>query len=221
MNLKIENKKTNGMDVLIKSNQGFIAGEFIFALTLSAGFSLLLFALTYTLGMIEVSQYVAYSMSRAHMASHLDEDQQKIQAEKKFKQLINGKVLKPLFSEEGVGWFTLTNPEIRGGIGAENSATFDGDYAVDSTLLSHTGVRLSFNSKILNFRIPFIGKTAIDDDHGFSTRITAFLFREPSVKDCVTQMADRYRRIIELDQRFKKLAGQNPEKYIPLEDNGC
>lgn len=205
---------------VLNSNQGFIAGEFIFALTLSAGFCLLLFALTYTLGMIEVSQYIAFSMSRAHMASHLDEDQQRQQAFKKMKQLVDGKALKPLFSEDGVGWFTLSNPEIRGGTGSGDTATFDKDYGADPKK-SHTGVRLTFSSKILNFRIPFIGKTAIDEEHGFSTKITAFLFREPNVKECLQQMSNRYNLILELDGRLKELAGKLPDKYIPLEDNGC
>lgn len=203
------------------SQQGFITGEFIFALTLSAGFCLLLFALTFTLGMIEVSQYVSYSASRAHMPSHIDQEQQELQAQKKFKQLVGGKVLKPLFTEDGVGWFTLSNLEIRGGAGGGNDSTFNADYTVDSTRISHTGVRLTFNSKILNFRIPFIGKTAIDDEHGFSTRITAFLFREPNMKECLSQVNSRYDLILKLDSRFKELAGKAPEKYIPLEDNGC
>lgn len=205
----------------LSSNEGFITGEFIFALTLSAGFCLLLFALTFTLGMIEVSQYVAFSMARSHMAAHIDPQQQELQAMKKYKQLVNGKTLKPLFSEDGVNWFSLTNPEIRGGSGGGRQSTFDADYAADSTRLSHTGVRLTFQSRVLNFRIPFIGKTALDEDEGFSTKITAFLFREPTMKECTSQVSERYNLILKLDRRFNELAGKSPEKYIPMEDNGC
>lgn len=203
----------------IQNSRGFLTAEFLFALVLSAGLSIVLFSLDFTLSMAEVAQYIAYSTSRAHAAGHIDQDKQEELARNKFKELVNNPVLKPLFNNPDVGWFSLSEPDIRGG--GPSGRSFD-DYPYQEDRVPQVGVRFDFKPQLLNMKIAFLGSTAEDPDAGFSAKITGFLIREPTHQECYDlQIKKRYEAILNLDQRYKILGQSGAGRYVPMEDNGC
>ncbi|MNJ93519.1 hypothetical protein D3C87_112010 [compost metagenome] len=208
----------------IMNSRGMISAEFIFSLVLAAGLCVVLFALTFTLSMAEVAQYIAFSSSRAHSAAHVDQDMQRKMGEDKFKELINNPVLKPLFNNADGGWFQLTNFEIRGG-GQEGN--FNDEYKIGSVAnrMVYVGVRFDFVAKLLDMKIAFLGSTSDDPGgEGFKAKVTGFLLREPTQKECWDgQILGRYKAILALDSRYRTLGSRGEGVYAraPSEDNGC
>ncbi|HWU42236.1 MAG TPA: hypothetical protein VN132_02320 [Bdellovibrio sp.] len=201
----------------INNSRGMMAADFIFSLTLCVGLCIVLFALTFTLSMSEVGQYIAFSTARAHAAAHVDPDQQMAQGMAKYKELLKNPVLKEVFANPNGGWFTLGQPTIKNGL---NGSEFT-EYKVDLKEIPLTGVRLTFQPKLLNMKIAFLGSTAEDSEAGYQANLTAFIFREPSQAECMDQVKARNSAILNLSTRYQTLGLATSAKYIPLEDNGC
>lgn len=213
----IQKKKSH-----LNNNSGFLSADFLFSLVLGITVSMLLFAACFTFTTIEIAQYIAFSVSRAHMAGHDDPEKQVLMANNKFEYLTKKTMLGLLFRQGS--WFELKKPDIRNGL---NKNDFSSDYPYFNSgdaRIPQTGVRLDFVAKVLNFKVAFLGKSS-EDDKPFTARVTGLLFREPSSKECREQMknTNRYSAILSLDSRFSVLdpsQGSNPA-YFPLEDNGC
>lgn len=213
-------KRRTGFAKTINNSRGMMSAEFIFAMVLAAGLCTVLFALTFTLSMAEVAQYIAFSSSRAHSAAHVDQNKQRELGEAKFKSLINNPVLKPLLNNADGGWYQLTNFEIRGG-GQEGN--FNNEYSIGtvSNRMVQVGVRFDFVAKLLNMRIAFLGSTT-EDGEPLSAKVTGFLLREPTHDECWNgQVKQRYSAILALDPRYNVLGGAGKNSYVPLEDSGC
>lgn len=199
-----------------------ISADFIFSFVLAFGLCSVLFVVTYTFAMTEVAQYVVFASSRAHAAAHVDVATQAQMGKDKFDELLANKVLAPMFKADG--WFVLNNLDIRsGGAGGK---TFDNEYSGYRERIPFIGVRADFEPRILSIRVPFLGTTNNPDGGGYKAKLTAFIIREPSQKECWEQQVKlRYRAILELDQRYKGSGTVNAlagvEKYVPMEDNGC
>ena len=214
-------KKQGGTFKPLQNSSGMITAEFIFALVLSAGLCIVLFALNFTLSMAEVAQYIAFSTARAHAAGHIDQTKQEQMAKDKYKALLNTPAIKPLFNKGGEGWFILSGePDIRGG--GESGRSFD-EYPVTQNRVPQVGVRIDFQPRLLNLKLPFLGSTSEDPDAGFSTRITGLLIREPTNSECWQQVRQRYKHILDLDSRYRAIsaAASGEGKYVPMEDSGC
>lgn len=205
----------------MQNSRGMISAEFIFALVLCVGLCIVLFSLNFTLSMAEVAQYIAFSSARAHAAGHVDQDKQEQLAKDKFNELINNPVLKPLFNKADGGWFKLTDFEVRGA--GPSGRDFSSDYPITEDRVPQVGVRFNFVPKLLNLKIAFLGSTSEDPSgNSFSAKVTGFLIREPTQKECwELQVKERYKAIMNLDARFKVLGASGINKYTPLEDNGC
>lgn len=224
MKVKAKMLRKRSFQNLANNNRGLVSADFIFSFAIAAGLSMVLFVLTFTFSMVEIAQYIVFSASRAHAAAHVDQDQQEKMGNDKFKELIDNKVLASLFKNSN--WFALTNLDIRGG--GPKDKHFNDEYAgYDSNdpRVPFVGARADFEAKVLNIRVPFLGSTA-GDDEGYKARLTAFLIREPTQKECMDlQVKMRYRAILELDQRYKGNgttgALSHVSKYVPMEDNGC
>lgn len=206
----------------MNNNKGFLSADFLFSLVLGITLSMMLFAMCFTFSTIEIAQYIAFSVSRAHMAGHENPEKQLELANHKFDYLTKKTILGLLFRKGS--WFELKRPDIRNGL---DNKDFSSDYPYSSAAegrLPQTGVRIDFVASILNFRVAFLGKSS-EDDKPFTARITGLLFREPSSKECREQMKglNRYNAILNLDRRFLALdpSGGNNPAYFPLEDNGC
>ena len=223
--------KSHRTDILIRNDRGFIFADFIFALVLAASASIILFALTFTFSMVEVSQYVVFSASRAYVPGNVDSDRQEPLGKDKFKELLKNSDLAPLIGNPSGNWFILGGSsqtlELKGGEDA--GGTFD-DYAGykdDSGYgrIPFVGARADFEAKLLSLNIPMLGRTD-DEGNGFKAKLTAFLIREPTQKECWDkQVKVRYSNIMNLDSRYQGSGTTNASgkinSYIPLEDNGC
>lgn len=206
--------------VILSCTKGFLSADFIFSIIIASGLCVVFFSLAFTLSMVEVGQYIAYSVGRAHAAADKTQDDQEKAAKAKFASLQKNKILRPLFSN---GWFEIGNLEIRGaGVSGQD---FSDRYPKEVSSykgVPQVGVRLSFEAKILDIKIPMLGSTD-PNGNGFKAFLTGLMIREPSAKECRDQIKnDRYKAILNLDKRFAKIAGPASEQeYVPMEDNGC
>lgn len=74
---------------------------------------------------------------------------------------------------------------------------------------------------MLDFNVPFLGRTSDGDEESFSAKVTSFLIREPSYQECHEFFGEqRMDAILNLDPRFSK-AAPTKNMYFNLEDNGC
>ncbi|PIS11226.1 MAG: hypothetical protein COT73_05100 [Bdellovibrio sp. CG10_big_fil_rev_8_21_14_0_10_47_8] len=202
----------------MKNQSGFVTTEFLFAVIIAFGLTMLTFALTFTLSTVEIVQYTVYSAARAQAAGNFDVEAQKKTAQSKYEKLIAGNAFGPLFQN---GWYTVSKPsdlEIRAG----NGDNFEGDYR-SSNYVSNTfqGVRATLVAKILEMRLPFVGSVTPEDD-GFKARLTGFLIREPSQKECFDFMEARKEALWTVDgqNRFSRFR-KSTDYAVSWEDNGC
>ncbi len=202
----------------MKNNQrGFIVTDFIFAIILAMTLGVLVFSISYSLVVVEVTQYISFATSRAHMASNRDPEEQKAKAGRKYDSLVNNnKAIGSLYKN---GWFELGNSgklDIRQGKSGDGKQ-FEG--LGDSPIRNwFIGVSVPLNIKILSKNLPLIGDTAPDHPNGFPTRLNSFLIRESSAKECQQFMEDRKNAIQALPSAQTYF---DPQAYIPFEDNGC
>ncbi len=204
----------------MNNSGGFVTTEFLFAVIIAFGMTLITFALTFTLSTVEIAQYATFSASRAHAAANFDIDAQKKAAQIKYDSLVTTGSFSNLFKN---GWFTLSKSEeleVRSG----NGENFERDYpsSDSSASFNFQGVRTTFTAKILEMQLPFLGKIQPEEDDGFKTRLTAFLIREPSQKECIDFMEARKEKLWDYDgngrfARFRK----SSDVPTPWEDNGC
>ncbi len=200
------------------NQKGFVTTEFLIAIAIAFGLTILTFAMTFTLSTVEVVQYLVYSASRAHAAGNLNVAAQKSAAQAKYEQLKSSVALKPLFNGN---WFEISdsrNLEIRSG----NGDNFEKDYpsADGANKPNMQGVRTSFTAKILEMRWPFIGSVT-PEDGGFTTRLNAIIIREVSHEECVNYMKERVNALWGMDGRFSKFRKTSSDFATPWEDNGC
>jgi hypothetical protein len=203
----------------LANSRGFLSADFLFGIVIASGLCALFFCLTFTLSMAEVGQYMAFSITRAHMAGHKDQEAQEAMAKAKFASFQKNKALAPLLTN---GWFEIKNLVIRGG--GPKGQDFGDRYprgAAGEPNIPQTGIRLDFEAKILKGSIPMLGATGGNVEH--KAFITGLMIREPSAQECLEQVRhQRYKAILSLDKRFEKIAGSASEKnYVPMEDNGC
>jgi hypothetical protein len=199
--------------------------EFLFSFVIAVGFFEILFRFCLSLTVIEVAQYIAFSTARAQMSSDLSPEFQTANARTKYAALLKNRRMANLFSN---GWYKISSPtdiEIKNGFAGND---FNAQYSepsgenLEDRFIPFIGVRLNLTAIILNFNVPFLGRTA-DSSETFTTKVTGFLFREPSQGECREFMLQRYQKILSLDSnsRFQKAAPFARDLYLPLEDNGC
>jgi hypothetical protein len=193
------------------AQRGFITMDFIFALVASLGLAIILLAISATLSMVEVTQYVAFSISRVYAGAHETRDLQENTARKKFDQLMANRVFKTLY---GGTWFKLGNPEFG------NFTSEYPDPGEENEIF--VGARLPMNAKIMHLNIPFIGPTAEDSETGKAV-LNSYLMREVTGVECREAFTRvRYSRIIGLTAD-----GSSPYQGVPsvqakmITDNGC
>ncbi len=206
---------------MMKMNQrGFVTTEFLFAIVIAFGMTMLTFSMTYTLSTVEVVQYIVYSSARAQAAANFDVDAQKKEARLKYGKLADSTELAPLFKN---GWFEISKAadiEVRPG----NGDNFQRDYPTrERGRPTYQGVRANFVAKILEMRIPLLGKVTPEDDNGFATKITALLIREPSQAECLEYMKKRKDQLFNNSNFENRFSGYSRSSDIPIpwEDNAC
>lgn len=203
----------------MKSEAGIITADFLFAIAIAMGMFTLLFAMSFSLTVVEITQYVAFATARSASLANLDADDQRAAAITKFKNMVEDKK-SPLFPLYHNGWFTLSKPEeldVRQGTGVPGGKNFSQELAggSDSKHL-FMGVSIKFVAHLLHLKLPLIGQ--IGDENGFSTFVNAILIREPTMRECLKFYEDRRS---ELKNLASGSAFYNPVNYMRMEDNGC
>lgn len=210
----------------IKNNRGILTAEFIFSMVLASIMIIILLATTATLSVIEISQYIAFSVARSYSVASLNESVQDTNAHAKFTELVSNKVLAPLFNPDS-GLFTLSNLDLKNGGGDSNVGNniFSDYYTSDPEKLPFTGVRLTLTATLLKRKFPLLGSTTNGSQDNLSTYITAFLFNEPNTENCRGQMNSIYLKwqTFGYDNYFlSQESGLFSNRLSPMvEDNGC
>ena len=78
--------------------------RFLFAIVLVLGMGFLMFAFSFTLVVVELTQYVAFSTSRSYMAAQQTPADQVANAKIKYQSLVQNPILAPLYNN---GWYNV------------------------------------------------------------------------------------------------------------------
>ncbi len=207
----------------LNNQRGIIAVDYLFAFVIAMGLFTALLALSLTLSVAEITQYIAFSSARSFAAAHRDQPTQEALARNKFNELKKNPVFAPFFTN---GWFQIEIENVKGG--GATALNYSDDYqSIDSETGDQrtpaVGIRLFFTSRILNFRNPYLGNATSEEEEGFKTKVTGLMKREPSAQECLNQMKRevRYSQILKLDSRYGVLGNPAQPKYTAVEDNGC
>ncbi len=211
----------------IKNQSGFLTADYLFSFIAGIGLFMIIFGITMTLTVSEISQYLAFSVARAQSSSHIDRLKQEAMAKNKFGELKKNQIFGFIFHS---GWFDLKLESIRSG-GADNpgtNSTFADDYpdrkeSDGERRVPAVGIRLQFETFMLSQKNPLLGNSS-DGETPFKAKITGLMIREPSQAECKKQIlfTTRYRSILKLDeQRYSHLGTVPESSYVALEDNGC
>ena len=203
---------------MIKNNKGFITADYLFALVMVLGFTVVMFSMAIALVGAEVTQYMTFSAARAYLPAHKNYDTQRALGKQKFDSLAVSKAFRTLFNGN---WFEKTNVSVGSHKSGDTLYTFeDGG---DADKYSFYGASSSFTAKILNFNVPLLGSTTSEgpeNNDRFNMTIGSYLGREPSQTDCNAHMSGRW-------QAIRNLNGGNystntsGDGYYGMADNGC
>lgn len=204
--------------------KGVVTVDFLFAIVLVLGMGFLMFAFSFTLVVVELTQYVAFSTSRSYMAAQQTPADQVANAKIKYQSLVQNPILAPLYNN---GWYNvpLDAPKIgkfaRDGYnpppGSQDGAS--PIYEVSQRNI-FWGIQIPFHPKVLNFAIPFFGATAESDSEAaqiFTTNIQSFLGREPTSQECHSLLSGRWSKIKSMAD-YRDAPASEP---VVINDNGC
>jgi hypothetical protein len=210
-----------------KSEAGFIMADFIFSFVLVLGVGIFIFALTFSLATIEISQYIVWSAARNFSSANISEAQARLSSTKKFKALSEQF---PLLTGAGGAespWFELNNFTAEN---HENNPQFSQKVTNASDRLNRDGslerrqpwigASASIYLKLFGtMNVPFFGRVTDDPESTFKFRVYAFILRHPSNDECRGFFEKRF------SEGIKTLAPMtdigDASKYYPPEDNGC
>jgi hypothetical protein len=209
---------------LFRNSNGLLTVDFIFGVIITFVIMVTLFRVCYSLVVVEVAQYIAYSTARAHAVGDIDVAAQRKAGMDKYKELKNNPAWQHLFKDafemnKDNDLSILKSGEAAGGaFGEYQFGIYDGSQLSGIPFI---GTVLKIKLSWLNVNVPFLGRTA-DNDEEFRTKLTAFLIREPTNRECRDFMESRYDEILKLDSKFMSSpASQGKSLYVPMEDNGC
>lgn len=205
----------------LNNTSGFVTADFIFSFLLATMMTVLLFAMCFSFTIVEISQYIAFSSTRAAIPARKNYAEQRARIDTQYQRLTTNPVLSPLLTN---GWFTLAIRDIR------FNQTPNDDYRDEydrtgAILLPAAGIRLTLTAHILSLNLGPLGQIQSEEGDGFSLTLSSLLFREPSQEECQSIIQSRYQRILNLDSTTYTVLGgvgtSGPGSYFPMEDNGC
>ena len=221
---------------MLNNQSGFIIADFLFAFVLVISCGILIFGFTFSLAVVEISQYIVWSTARNYSVANISADDAKKQATQKFNNLssqfplLTGKTSSPWFilGQLQIGDLSdvRNDPDLSAKLDTEKENR-DGNSEARQPWI---GAKADLEFKLLqDFRIPFLGKVA-DPNVKFSFPIRAFILRHPSFDECQKffEVRNRFTKGIQeitgedfaaIYQTIDPDAGKS--KYIPMEDNGC
>ncbi len=197
---------------ILRNQEGILTLDFIFSIMAMYAISMVFALLAVTLMFSTVSQYVAFSMSRAHISGHISIDDQQLAMEEQRKKIMSSPIFKKLLKPTKGSWFQLeTQGFAREHFGLENSS------------YKAYGVKLKFTSHLLkNFRLPLLGSPSDGATGDFGeANIYSFLYREPTVEECLNFNKARWTVLKERFPYIKNMPGFVDQDYGAEADNGC
>ncbi len=199
--------EARGRKNILRDEGGQITLDFIFALTIGFGFSILFFAISFTLSMIEVCQYVTFASARTYYAANVSEEAQRQLGEQKFAELKNKGFIKNILK---TGWISLGDVQF-GNFNDEYADQMAGDDAV------FVGARVPFTANVLSLKLPLLGATVSDKSTGKAT-LNAYLLREVTTDECRTNFtSQRGANLKQVDSRYQSFG----DGGFVITDNGC
>ncbi len=188
------------------NSNGGITLDFIFALVLVLSMTLLLGVFSFSLAIIESSQYIAYSTSRAYFPSHINQETQRREAEEKFEELTKSSGFKSFLKPD---LFKLTVDRI---------GDFGDIYQRATVKDVLEGVRLKMVLGILDIQLPGLGTT---QGQPYETFVTSLLGRESTSEECQSFMQQRLNALFNVPGSTYSSSSIQPAQYFAFEDNGC
>lgn len=204
---------------LLRNERGILTLDFIFALLLGMGFTMVFFALTLTLSLMEVTQYMSFAVARTALGAHETREQQNALGNQKYTQLRERPIFRNIF---GRGWFRLPAQPDYG----DPVSGFNTEYGSDPNDDNETfyGARLRIEARILDITIPLLGSSKTDTETGFAN-VQTFLGREVTTTECREQFNQaRWQGILAIEPVYQNVnaTGTNPAAAVGLiTDNGC
>lgn len=201
---------------VVRNQRGILTIDFIFAMTIGMTFAMIFFALTLTLSLVEVTQYMTFSVARVSWAAHETRSLQRALGDKKYAELRDRPVFKNIF---GRGWFRLPPAPDYG----DPVNGFNAEYAEDPALDNATfyGVRLQIEAKILDITSPVLGGSKTKPETGIAN-VQTFLGREVTTTECREQFnRQRWRNIKGLSGPYSGVPGYSDPAVFLITDNGC
>lgn len=197
------------------NNKGFVAAEFIFTFVLVISCGLIVFALTFSLMTIEVSQYITWSAARAYSSGNLTKIANQDAGRTKFANLSS---VFPLLTKGS--WFSLSMEPY----GVPQLQNIDPKNSMVTGAGEPRHPWLGVNSKIelklfKSLQVPFLGPITKDETL-FDFQLHAFIFRNPSQRECLDFIETKFNSIKSLPD-FSSLPSSNRYKDFAHEDNGC
>ena len=188
---------------IFRSQKGFLTLQFMMGFVLVAFFMMLFAALSLTLAVSEMVQYMTFSASRALFLGHGTLEKQESQAREKYRALKTSPGFGAFFQER-LGWFVITDDLQR-----DQSMGLNTHFAVeDGSPHLFFGVWTPFQARMLALENPFFGTTTEDTQTAFQTRIGSYLGREPSVRECESFNSKRW-------EALSRLHGWPPSVSLP------
>ncbi len=194
-----------------KNQKGILTIDFIFSFAMVIGFFQLFYVITYTLMVAHVTQYMTFASARLYFAGHIDNESQRTLAERKYTELLEDSQVSSFFRSA----FTLTDFQAR---------DFDEIDSPEPWRQKFIGVRVGFQSNVLDFNVPFLGATSEGlQGNAFTSVIGSFLYREPTSSECFEFLEDRARAILELNQKYNRATsfGMSVNEVGVFADDGC
>ena len=91
----------------------------------------------------------------------------------------------------------------------------------DQDRFTFFGAAVFLRAPVLNFRVPFFGRTAENEDDAFEAQITSWLAREPATEECNEFNQARMRLIKQIGGNTYNDPKINENAYAVMTDNGC
>lgn len=207
-------------NLILKKQNGMISLDFLFAFVLVMTFGSILFALSFTLSIADITQYVTYSAARNYAPSHLNQSRQESIALQKYNELINHPVLKRIYTN---GWYQIEFPPVIGDV----SQAIPEYQQPGGSPNKFIGVGTSFIARVLEFSVPFFGSTNPESDGtgaSFSTFIGSYLGRESTTEECLQFTSQRWNAIRNIPQTSGAApysTNTSNNGYFTYDDNGC
>lgn len=211
VNLKIFKSK--------KKQKGILTIDFIFSILAIYAISMVFVLLALTLMFSTITQYVAFSVSRAHISGHIDRVQQEETGVLQYQNIMGQSGISALLKVTDGGWFKV---ELQEPVGQELVSGFSSDAGAGRQ--KGYGVQIRYTSNILkNFKLPMIGSPSDGAEGDFAqANINSFLYREPTTIECLNFNRTRWRVLEERLPQITTMPDYDSSKaYGDSADNGC